>query len=472
MIRDQQPYSVLIVEDNLGDYILISEYLNERFARLSITRTQSYAETHQLFSEKQVSFDVVLLDLSLPDKKGEALIRDVLTISNKTPVIVLTGYTDISFSIKSLTLGVSDYLLKEDIETMSLYKSIIYALERKKFITSLQESERKYSRLFHHSPQPKIVYDTETLFIVQVNQAAMTQYGYSEEELCNMRISDLCVEEDRERLLETLQHHETGITLQDSTNRFRQLNKNGQQLEVEIHSSVIMNEDKKIRLVMISDITEKVLFDNKMTQAILKTQEDERYEIGAELHDNVCQLLATSQLCMSLLEETLSDDVMEYYNQSQEMISMALKEIRNLSHQLAPVLFEDSTVEETMEILLRSFNVSNAYQIGLEIEPEVYKIAMPKEVHLTIFRIMQEQLRNIQKHAQASEIMIHARLKEQSLEVGISDNGVGFDLNSVRGGIGFSNMKRRMDLLSGKIQVLSAPSQGCTVKFVIPLDFL
>ena len=223
---------------------------------------------------------------------------------------------------------------------------------------------------------------------------------------------------------------------------------------------------------MISDITEKVLFDNKMTQAILKTQEDERYEIGAELHDNVCQLLATSQLCMSLLEETLSDDVMEYYNQSQEMISMALNEIRNLSHQLAPVLFEDSTVEETMEILLRSFNVSNAYQIGLAIEPEVYKIAMPKEVHLTIFRIMQEQLRNIQKHAQASEIMIHARLKEQSLEVGISDNGVGFDLNSVRGGIGFSNMKRRMDLLSGKIQVLSAPSQGCTVKFVIPLDFL
>lgn len=473
MTRDQQTYSVLIVEDNEGDFVLINEYLEEMFASLEITRARNFAETRGLFEndsqDSQNQFDVILLDLSLPDRDGESLIKDVIKIIERTPIIILTGYPDIAFSIKSLTLGISDYLLKEEITSMSLYKSIIYALERKKFIIRLQESERRYSSLFHLSPIPKLLVDDRSYEILQVNQAATKVFGYSSEEFLSMTITDLCKKGDCERFMRYI-NLQNSIQLVESK-RFVHYHRNGDKIDVEVESSPITLDDRKVHLISVTDITEKILFEKKMTNAILKTQEDERYEIGAELHDNVCQLLATSQLCMSLLEESLNQDVMDYYRQSQDMISMALKEIRNLSHQLAPVVFEDSTLEETLEILTKSFNVLNKYTIHLMIEPEILKRRITKEVHLSIFRIIQEQLRNIQKHAQADTILISATLDNANdlLKVEIGDNGIGFDVSSVRGGIGFSNMKRRIELLSGEIHIDAIPTQGCSVKFSIPL---
>src|SRR6202000_1221748 len=96
-------------------------------------------------------FDVILLDLPLPDKTGLPLINEVVTLSPGIPVIVLTGYTDIAFSVKSLALGIADYLLKDELTTMMLYKSIIYSTERKKVMLALEESEKKYGDLFHLS---------------------------------------------------------------------------------------------------------------------------------------------------------------------------------------------------------------------------------------------------------------------------------------------------------------------------------
>lgn len=469
MIRDQNLYSVLIIEDNLGDFILISDYLNERFANLTIVRSKSYAETVKIVATDKTPFDIVLLDLSLPDNKGETLIKDILNLSENSPVIVLTGYTDITFSIKSLKLGVSDYLLKDEIDANSLYKSIIYAFERMKYTSKMLISEKKYSQLFHFSPIPKILYDIESLSIIQVNNAAILLYGYTENDLNLLQIGDLCFKNDKERFLEYLQSHDHLNTFEQSANQFKHLKSNKQLMDVEIHKSEIQNEVKNVRLLVINDITEKRLFTKKMNEAILKTQEDERNEIGAELHDNVCQLLATSQLCLSMLEDSLSNQTIEYYNRSQEIISMALDEIRNLSHQLAPVLFVDSSIEETLNLLLRNFNILNQYEIQLIVEPKIKTIQVSKQIHLTIFRIIQEQLRNIQKHSKANGIIIKASVVDELLEICITDNGVGFDMTANRGGIGFSNMKRRLELLDGNLKISSIPNQGCKVKIEISL---
>src|SRR5690606_21379179 len=110
---------------------------------------------------------------TLPDHHGEELIKEIVGQSHGAPVVALTGLADLEFSVKSIALGIADYLLKDDLNASVLHKSILYNLERKKAVSAIQESEQRYSDLFHLSPQPMWVYDIKTLEFLDVNEAAI-----------------------------------------------------------------------------------------------------------------------------------------------------------------------------------------------------------------------------------------------------------------------------------------------------------
>ncbi|MEO6905297.1 MAG: response regulator, partial [Ginsengibacter sp.] len=151
MIKYQNDLKILIVEDNPGDFVIIEDYLTEKIVTPQIKHVQNFSETAILLTFNR-DFDIILLDLTLPDKYGHDLITEILKISDDIPVIALTGFTDMEFSIQSISLGVSDYLFKNDLTATSLHKSIIYCLERKKRIHQLKESEKRYSELFRLNP--------------------------------------------------------------------------------------------------------------------------------------------------------------------------------------------------------------------------------------------------------------------------------------------------------------------------------
>lgn len=136
-------YHILVVEDNMGDFVLIEDFINEQLAFSTIKHAKSYKEAEiHLLNPKQ-DYNVVLLDLSLPDHSGEKLIHDIISLCHNIPVIVLTGYTNFDFGVKSLGLGAADYLLKEDLNCTLLVKSIVYSIERKKITRELEESEKR-----------------------------------------------------------------------------------------------------------------------------------------------------------------------------------------------------------------------------------------------------------------------------------------------------------------------------------------
>ena len=137
------PLRILIIEDNPGDFLLIRDYLEEQIEVLDIVHAAKFNDAKKILNEAKSAFDVILLDLTLPDNFGEQLIADVMQINNGSPVIVLTGFSDIDFGLKSLSLKVSDYLVKDDINPASLFKSIKYNIERKKTNIQLEESEKK-----------------------------------------------------------------------------------------------------------------------------------------------------------------------------------------------------------------------------------------------------------------------------------------------------------------------------------------
>jgi YesN/AraC family two-component response regulator len=137
-MTSKRDYSILVIEDNQGDFTLVKEFLLEQVPSVTIVHATSFEESKGLLIKKNIDFDAVLLDLSLPDKRGLPLIQEIIEMCADIPVIVLTGYSDFDFGVKSLTLGISDYILKDELTSISLYKSIIYSSERKKAILALE----------------------------------------------------------------------------------------------------------------------------------------------------------------------------------------------------------------------------------------------------------------------------------------------------------------------------------------------
>lgn len=136
-------YHILVVEDNLGDYVLIEDFIIEQLEHSTIKHAKSFKEAEALLLVANHTYNVVLLDLSLPDHSGEKLIQDILCLCQNIPVVVLTGYANFSFGVTSLSMGVTDYLLKEDLNGMLLLKSIVYSTERKKISRELEDSEQR-----------------------------------------------------------------------------------------------------------------------------------------------------------------------------------------------------------------------------------------------------------------------------------------------------------------------------------------
>lgn len=267
MFRDTNPYKILVIEDNPGDFLLISDYLEEHIAAPVIKQAHNFKEAEFLLRGKDCGFfNVVLLDLSLPDKKGEKLINDVIKITGNCPVIVLSGYADFEFSVRSLSLGISDYLLKDDLTSSSLYKSLLYNIERKKILTDLEEAKLRYSDLFHLSPQPMFVYEIETLKFLDVNQAAVNHYGYSSEEFLSMTIKDIRPKEDIPLLIEILEQS------LENKEQYKQINsrhqtKDGRIIHIELQSNFIIFKEKEAKVILAHDITKRLKYsDHRKTK--------------------------------------------------------------------------------------------------------------------------------------------------------------------------------------------------------------
>lgn len=248
-------FNVLVIEDNLGDYILIQEYLIDGFGTPQVSHAKTFQQAKAIINS-ETKINVILLDLALPDLSGEELIAQITAMVPDIPLIVLTGSTNKELGFKSLSIRISDYLLKNELSASQLHKSITYSIERNKINLKLKESEEKYRALFDLSPTPKLIYDFETLNFLNINKAAIQHYGYSKEEFLNMSLIDIRPPEDLDLLQKNLEKRSHTSSFEKEI--FRHLKKNGEIIDVEIQSSSIDFNGRKARLVLSTDITNRL----------------------------------------------------------------------------------------------------------------------------------------------------------------------------------------------------------------------
>ena len=245
----------LIIEDNQGDMVLIRDYIKEEFLDPVFYEALTFDQAKKHLNDGS-KIDIILLDLILPDGQGEELLRKIIPLAKSIPILILTGYADKEFSIKSLSYGVSDYLLKEDLNAPLLFKSVLYNIEHKKIQEKLSESEKKYKDLFHASPLPKVIYNIETAVFLDANDAALRKYGYTREEFLKLKVPDVIYKSDQERVMNELELIKKNTLFHAIT--LKHVKKTGESIDIETQSNEIIFNGQKARLVLATDITEKL----------------------------------------------------------------------------------------------------------------------------------------------------------------------------------------------------------------------
>lgn len=251
----------------------------------------------------------------------------------------------------------------------------------------------------------------------------------------------------------------------------RARHKNGHYIWLEgLVKNMINNPAVQGIIVNLRDITYKVEEEIRISKAIIDAQEQERSFIGAELHDNVNQLLASSLLALSMVKKKQADtnESLEFLEMGKAHILTAVDEVRRLSHKLVPASFEENTLKDAFENLLRSFNLNNRYSIKLNFDMVCNQANADLQINL--YRILQEQIKNIARYSEATEIEITVTQERNIVKMRIYDNGKGFNVKTAKKGIGLNNIKRRVDSFSGKFILNSAMGKGCEILLELPLS--
>jgi PAS domain S-box-containing protein len=209
---------------------------------------------------------------------------------------------------------------------------------------------------------------------------------------------------------------------------------------------------------------ERVEHQRQIARNTINTQEKERSDIGKELHDNVNQILASAKLFLS--SPFLEGDEREKFTlKAAEHIHMAIEEIRQLSKSLVSPSAADLGIIETINDMIADIRWAQKIEINFNYAG-IDEAELDYGLKLTIYRIVQEQMNNILKHAGASLINITIKEHGKKLILTIFDNGKGFDPQTKRRGIGLNNIVNRADVFNGKVDIQSAPGQGCMVRVV------
>lgn len=208
-----------------------------------------------------------------------------------------------------------------------------------------------------------------------------------------------------------------------------------------------------------------------LARKVVRSQETERARVARELHDGVSQSLVSVKFLLESAQarcDKLSDEARAAIERSLGGVNEVIRDLRRISHGLRPTLLDSLGLVAALNQVLREFGERTGIHAQLDADPGV---RLPDAVATALFRVTQEALNNIERHAQASEAHVTLRLGTDGLRLTVADNGRGFDPAQVeaaaRGGLGLSSMRERVETLSGTLQVV-AGAGGTRIEAWLP----
>lgn len=285
--------------------------------------------------------------------------------------------------------------------------------------------------------------------------------------------------EDKDKILDKMNAALQILHVTTINNEYRFICKDGSHKIITDCFSILRDsEGRTFRLIVsMHDVTEQrnlqrqlaekeIIYRRQLARTVMDTQESERKKLAEELHDNVNQLLGVVKLYIghSIANDKIRDGLLR---KSNEYIDKVIEELRNLSKNLAPPLLAELGLEHSLISMGEAIEEVQPVRIRVDIE-HLDEARLMDGHKLMLYRIVQEQLNNIVKHAQAHNVTVHIEQMEDKVLLVITDDGVGTDLTMDNGhGMGLRNIRNRIELYQGKINMDTAPGKG----FVLNVEF-
>jgi PAS domain S-box-containing protein len=359
--------------------------------------------------------------------------------------------------------------------------------ERKRVEEALRKSEKRYRQLVKHAPAAIFEFDVEKQKLVALNDVFYEFLGYTKEEIEALDPIDLVAEESHALYSKRLGKVLAGEQISDEV-EYKLRDKGGKELWALVNTRLFSEQGKPRRATVVAhDITElkraeEALRDSEkrlrsLSSKLMKAQEKERRRLSKELHDELGQALALLKHRMRSIQRSLEEGQSPLKEKSEEVtqsIDGIIENVRRLSRDLSPSILEDLGLSSALRWLIENFD--NQYALVTSFEIDNVDHLFSKEAQTNLYRIAQETLTNIGKHAEAKQVSFTVKENDGGVSLIIEDDGKGFDMNEVRAkqypekGLGLDAMEERAHMLGASLHVRSPVGEGTRISLKIPIE--
>ena len=349
--------------------------------------------------------------------------------------------------------------------------------DRKNAVDALAESEEKYRQLFENESDAVMIFDAETQHFEDANPATLDLFGFSKAEFLALTVEDISAEKNKTRISVDKVIQTDSQSSKVPLRYFKR--KDGTIFPGEISAGKFIAGDRKKIIGAVRDITDRVQAEDKiraLNQRLIKAQENERNRIAGYLHDHIAQDLSSLKIGLETLFDNQRVECAEISAKIcglSKILQNSITAVRDLSYDMHPPGMDQlglvRTVYQYCEDFSEKNNVSvDFYTAGMK------DLKLDFDTEINLYRLIQEGLTNIKKHAEAGHVVIRLVASSPNIILRIEDNGKGFDVESrlarsiKEKRLGLSSMEERVSLLEGTMSIKSQSSKGSRIFIEVP----
>jgi signal transduction histidine kinase len=247
--------------------------------------------------------------------------------------------------------------------------------------------------------------------------------------------------------------------------------KSGEKIIAEISGSEIYYEGKTHRLVVANDITEQKKSEERAISAIVEGEERERQRVAKELHDGLGQYLSAANMNLETVYEDarqIEEPLSAIFKNGLDLLNHAISETRSISQNLLPKAIQDYGLELGMESLINQLRGTN--NVKFYLYQNLDNVEIPDNIQINLYRIAQEAINNALRHGRPEKLNVQLIYSEGEILLTVEDDGVGFDPEKVKEGVGLQSMRTRAGAMSGDIEIVSKEGKGTIISVAVPIQ--
>jgi PAS domain S-box-containing protein len=468
------PHTILVVEDDEALLRLIQKNLQRAGFHTEGASNGAEAISHIVSNPPEL----LLLDYRLPDMTCNQVVETLAEQQRSIPFIVITGHGDEKVAVEMMKLGARDYLVK-DTALLDLLLSVVKrVVEQSALEKQLADMEKQYHAIFENASDAIWVQDLDGN-IITANEATARLLGFNRRELAGMNVARFLSKEALDASVEVQQKLQQGEAI-NNPYELRLNRKDGTEAILRLTTNLLLSGSHPVGFQHVArDVTEERRAQENLRfylQQVTKAQEEERKHIARELHDVTAQRLVA--LSHHLEEFTRNDrpltpDKPLLLAKLREQVKEALQEVMCFTRDLRPPILDDLGLIPALEWLTDDLKERFSVEANLRVLGTQRRLS--PEAELLLFRIIQEALTNVRRHAQASRVEVTLEFGKDKTRASVRDNGTGFeppktlgDLSRV-GKLGLIGMQERAQLLGSSLKIRSKPGTGTTVVVEAPV---